>query len=111
MRREDPAGIHYHSFWNARAEDVSAPLWLRIVAYAYGSHRKNGHASFHLCGESTLPELLEKGKQQVMNEIRRAVKYGYLAPESNIYCLVLPDEICGGADGHRFAECKLHSKH
>ncbi|MCV7239557.1 hypothetical protein [Mycolicibacterium celeriflavum] len=59
-------------------------------------------------GESVLPEVLGKGKRQLQNEIRRAIGLGFLAAESNIMCLVLPDEICGGAEGHHLSECKLH---
>jgi hypothetical protein len=111
MSREDPAGIHFFSFWADRAKDNGLVLWMRLVGMAYSAHGKNGHASFCLAGESTLADVLGKPRQQVLNEIRRAVKHGFLSPESNINCLVLPDRICGGADGHRFAECKLHPKH
>ncbi|TGD85138.1 hypothetical protein BayCH28_22315 [Mycolicibacterium sp. CH28] len=108
MSATDPAGIHYFSFWDGRAQDALLPLWLRVVSMAYGNHTKNGHATFYLGGESTLPELLGKSKRHVQNEIRQAVKLGFLASGSNINCLVLPDEICGGARGHKFAECRLH---
>lgn len=110
MSRTDPAGIHFHSFWSTRAHSPALPpLWMRIVALAYSSHGKSGHAPFYLCGDSTLPpEILHKSKKHIQKEIARAIELGFLAEGSNINCLVLPDEICGGAEGHAFGECKLH---
>lgn len=108
MHGGDPAGIHFFSFWSDRAKDEGAPLWLRLAALAYSSHTKNGHATFFITGDSNLPETVGKKRQHVQNEIRRAIELGLLAKESNINCLVLPDEICGGAKGHPHAECKLH---
>lgn len=109
MNRGDPAGIHFFSFWSERAKDETAPLWLRLAALAYSHHRKNGHASFALGSESTLPEVLGKSRVQIQNEIRRAVQRGYLDEQSNINCLVLPYEICGGAEGHPMGLCDKHS--
>jgi len=112
MCREDPAGIFFFSFWADRANDTNSPLWLRLTAHAYASFRKNGHASFDLPDGSILPELLGKSRQQINNEIRRAVRLGYLAEGSNIDCLIVPGDICGGAEGNRFAECNKHpAKH
>lgn len=111
MGLSDPAGIHFHSFWVARSDNVDLPLWLRIVSLAYGNHAKNGHATFFLKGESTLPGIFKREKQQIRNEIVRAVERGFLASSSNINCLVLPDEICGGASGSRYAKCKFHPHH
>ncbi len=113
MCAEDPAGIHYFTFWAGRAQSKDIPGWLRIVALAYSSHQKNGHAPFHLGGKSTLYESLgiddsRNSKLNLQRDIRKAVANGFLSPESNIHCLVLPDEICGGAKGHAFADCKLH---
>lgn len=117
MSREDPAGIHFHSFWADRARDLDLPVWMRIVGLAYSSHRKNGHATFFMCGQSTLAEQLGTTKKgaalsrlHLQKEIRKAIRLGFLARESNVNCLVLPDEICGGADGHAFAECKHHPR-
>lgn len=111
MTRQDPAGVHFHTFWAARANDKQLALWLRLVALAYSSHRRNGHATFYLCGESTLPEVLGKPRKQVGQEIRRAVKHGFLGPESNLNCLVLPIGIEGGAEGNEYAECPYHPAH
>ena len=110
MCATDPAGIHYFSFWESRADNEAVPLWLRIVARAYSQHSKNGHAPHYLGGESTLTDILKKSRQHLQNEIRRAIEFGFLAAESNVNCLVLPDEICGGVKGNARAECKLHTK-
>ncbi|BBX87848.1 hypothetical protein [Mycolicibacterium aubagnense] len=115
MHRDDPAGIHFFSFWAARAKDGKNPRWLRITSLAYSSHRKNGHATFCLKGESTLCEALglentRNNTLSLQKEIRSSIARGFLAPGSNIRCLVLPDEICGGAEGHLFADCQLHRK-
>ena len=108
MRRTDPAGLHFHSFWADHSKNPDHPLWLRLASLAYSSHHKNGHATFFLGGESTLPEVLQKSRRHIQKEIQLAIDKGFLAKESNINCLVLPDEICGGAEGNAFAECKLH---
>jgi hypothetical protein len=100
--------MYQHAFWQARADDTTLPIWLRIAAVAYASHTKNGHSTHFLAGESTLPQALKKDKRIVQNELRKAIDRGWLAEESNVNCLVLPDGMFGGAKGHKFAECKLH---
>ncbi|BBY82292.1 hypothetical protein H7I53_13640 [Mycolicibacterium pulveris] len=108
MGRADPAGIHFFEFWFERAQDKSLPHWLRVVGLAYSGHTKNGHAKFCLNGESTLPETLGISKRHAQNEVRKAVKNGFLDEGSNIMCLVLPSGICGGAEGNVHAKCQLH---
>jgi hypothetical protein len=109
LGRGNPAGIHLHSYWQARANDPELAIWLRIVALAYASHRKNGHATFYMAGESTLPRILGKSKRAIQNELKKAIARGFLAEGSNANCLILPDGIFGGAEGHKFADCKLHA--
>jgi hypothetical protein len=103
-----------HAFWSERARNTDLPIWLRLAALAYSSHTKNGHATFMLALESTLPEVLgmtnKHPLQQIRNEIRRAIRHGFLAEESNHLCLVLPDGITGGAEGHRHSPRHLHKK-
>jgi hypothetical protein len=108
MTREHPGGKHFFSYWQEHADNEDLPLWLRLAALAYCSHRKNGHATFFLNGESTLPKQLGKTKRHIHNEIKNAVACGFLAEGSNSCCLIIPDGITGGAEGNKFAECKHH---
>jgi hypothetical protein len=108
LGRGNPAGLHLHSYWQDRAGDDKLPIWLRLAAIAYASHHKNGHATFYMSGESTLPKTLGRDKRVIQNELKKAIDRGFLAEQSNINCLVLPDGIFGGAEGHKFADCKLH---
>jgi hypothetical protein len=108
LSRGNPAGIYLHSYWQARADDTTLPIWLRLAVLAYASHSKNGHATFYMSGESTLPKALNKDKHVIQKEMKKAIDRGFLASDSNVNCLVLPDGVFGGAEGHKFAECKLH---
>lgn len=108
MGRDNPAGIHFFSHWYELAQDESLALWLRLAALAYSSHWKNGHATFYLNGESTLPDVMRKSRRHLQNEIPKAVAKRFLLPESNVNCLVVPYGICGGAEGNAYGDCKLH---
>jgi hypothetical protein len=44
VSRENPWTQHRQSFWENKSGNPRLTLWLRVVAYAYGKHRRNGHA-------------------------------------------------------------------
>jgi len=102
MSRDNPGGIHFHSFWLERATDKELQLWVRVVALAYGSHRANGHANW---GPGYLAAFFDKSASQVCTAITTAKVNGFLAEESNIRCLVVPEGIAGGL-GHPDDPCR-----
>lgn len=119
MSRENPWTKHRQSFWQEKAGSPSLPLWLRVAALAYGVHRRNGHAPFKP-GEIALAvsvvdvqtgEVRQPAKAQVSRAIRTAVDYGFLNPESNGRCLVVPPwGISGGMVGRPAERCRWHSE-
>lgn len=119
MSRENPWTKHRQSFWQEKAGSPNLPLWLRVVALAYGVHRRNGHAPFK-GGEIALAtaavdlqsgEIRQPDKTQVSRAIRTAIEYRFLSPESNGRCLVVPPyAITGGMLGRPAERCRWHSE-
>lgn len=106
--------MHQQAPWEERAKDPNVPLWLRVTFLAMGTHKKNGHASF-LNAEEVAVRSTPMGKPTPdASEIRRAVRLardrGWLSPQSNPKCLVVPPHwIDGGTVGHAYAGCHLHT--
>lgn len=108
MGRPNLWAKHYQSAWEERGHDVRLPKWLRLVCFAYGRHRRNGHANF-LQGE--LEELLAASPSSVSQLILKAVDYGFLDSSSKARCLVvMPHQIGGGGYGSEFTPCTHHSR-
>ncbi|MGB3352683.1 MAG: hypothetical protein WBB00_07905 [Mycobacterium sp.] len=105
MTDEEPGAVHMHSFWLARANDTDLkPLWLRVVALAYGAQKMNGHAHY---GKGWIAEFFGKSPSAVCNAIADAIRYGMLDPASNSRCLVVPEQVRGGK-GSAYDRCPEH---
>ncbi|MCW2513577.1 MAG: hypothetical protein JWR11_2619 [Mycobacterium sp.] len=102
---------HYQSAWRERAHDTKAPnpLWFRIMCLAYGSHRRNGHASF---GPGEIARQLGVESNRVSEAIAAAKARGLIDAKSNSRCLIVPahaithgpgvpTEPCGYCEGKR----------
>lgn len=98
-------GQHYQSIWRERADDASLPLWLRVAALAYGTHRGNGHANFRPNG---IAAILGKPADRISRAIADAKRRGWLAPESSARCLVVPPHAIRGGNGHPNEICAVH---
>lgn len=111
MSVDNPFTKHRQKVWRDKALDKSTPLpqWLRVSYLAFASHKLNGHAVFQ---PGELGRILGiKDRNNLQREIRTAVKYGFLSPESCSECLVvLPHWIDGGVCGSPHAECPVHQR-
>jgi hypothetical protein len=105
---------HYQSVWEERAGDWRAPRWLRVACLAYGLHRANGHATL---GAGMLALTLAspdpKTGEMVPDKnpgraVELAVRYGWLAPGSNVRCLVVPAHAIVGPGGDPHLSCSHH---
>jgi len=113
-----PWARHYQHIWEERAADPKLPNWLRVAALAYGRHSANGHAvigrgriALVLANVDTVTgEVTPLDRGSVQRAIRTAVKYGWLAPESNSACLVVPGHAISGGLGRPRASCPQHNK-
>jgi hypothetical protein len=105
MSLDDPGSQHRQSTWLARAHDVRLPLWLRVAALAYGSHRRNGHAAFK---PGWLAAVLEKPASDISKAIGRAKEYGFIDEASTARCLVVPSDKIAGGIGHPHDPCPVH---
>lgn len=120
MSQANPWTQHRQSFWENKSGNPRLTLWLRTVAYAYGMHRRNGHAPLKV-GELALilssvdahGQIIYTPKAATVSDaIKAAVDYGFLAPESCARCLVVPTfAIEGGLRGGVNEKCKQqHSR-
>jgi hypothetical protein len=120
VSRQNPFAFHYQGVWVERSTDPSLATWLRVAALAFGSHKKNGHATF---ASGELAKLLAKpgpdgvpkspSASSVANAIRIAKRKGWIAQESNARCLVVPPHaVIGGLGGYAGTACsaQLESK-
>lgn len=117
----NPWARHYQMAWENRAANHELPMWARVVCFAYGQHRANGHAKFE---SGSLAALLGKPpsrdgvpfkpapRSSVHDAIATAVRYGWLDEGSYIECLVVPGhEITGGVGGKAHDACPVQHKH
>jgi hypothetical protein len=117
MSRGNPWTQHRQSFWIACAGKSKLPLWHRVYALAYGSHRCNGHAPFGRAElvqaltivDRTTGEMDAPRPDEVSRAIRLAARHGFLSDESWVRCLVVPEyAISGGLKGSPTEICKSH---
>lgn len=111
---------HQQLFWQMQSGNPTLPLWLRATAYAYGLHRRNGHAPL---GTGQLVLVLatvdratgvihQPRSDSVSDAIGDAVRYGFLSAESCARCLVVPEyAVSGGLVGRTDETCRQpHSR-
>jgi hypothetical protein len=108
---------HRHEFWAEHANNSDFPAWFRVMAFAYGSDRTNGHINL-TTGE--LAKWLGVDRRTAERAIKYAVDIGLLGAGSSTQCLVLPGRekivstnalaespIWGGTDGNPFGKCEV----
>lgn len=86
----------------------SAPAYLRVVWYAMGNHKANGHCEL---GRSQLATFLGNGKgpyRYVAQAIAAAVELELLDPSSHARCLVVPSALIEGPQGDGDETCYTH---
>jgi hypothetical protein len=114
---DNPWTMHRQSFWAMQAGNSRLTLWHRVYALAYGVHRRNGHAPFRegelilalTIVDKTTGQVHEPRVDEVSRAIRTAVDYGFLADESCMRCLVIPEyAISGGMLGSPKERCHSH---
>jgi len=118
VSRQNPFAMHYQLVWQGRSGDRRLPLWLRVVALAYGMHRANGHASFApgqiafalTTVDPDTGEAWKPTRQAVHRATRDAIEYGWLASRSSTRCLVVPEHAISGGLGHAWDTCKWHAQ-
>lgn len=117
MSLDNPWAKHRQSFWAEHAGNPRLPLWIRVSALAYGTHRRNGHAPFKtgemaivLTTVNTLTgEVYTPQPPNISKAIRTAMEYGFLAQGSGLRCLVVPPHaISGGLLGTERERCRHH---
>jgi hypothetical protein len=120
MSRDNPWTKHRQSFWEMKSGSPNLPRWLRVVAYAYGMNRANGHAPLEpgdlAAVLSTVDpetgEIVVPRRDVISIAIDTAVKYEFLDPQSSARCLVVPlHAIEGGLKGKPGDPCpRPHSR-
>ncbi|OBK80344.1 hypothetical protein [Mycobacterium sp. 1165178.9] len=108
---------HQHAFWAEHAQNETFPAWFRVMAFAFGSDKTNGHINVP-AGELT--KWLGVDKSVTGRAIKFAVEHGLLGEGSSPRCLVLPGRekivgtnvlaespIWGGTDGNPFGKCQV----
>lgn len=114
----NPWTRHYQAAWENRAADHDLPMWVRVFSLAYGRHQANGHAVFER-GELTWilgtpprdgKPFKKASRQAVYKAIAAAVKYGFLAEDSGMECLVVPRHAISGPHGKQNALCSVHQR-
>lgn len=99
----------------ARDPDVK-PLYVRVMFAAEGWANLIGHAEFAVGGlalilQSSNPrtgEIHIPSRQQVSNEIKRAIDMGLIDETSSIRCLVPNRELFSKSGGHGGKACRHH---
>lgn len=117
MSLNNPWTKHRQSFWESKTAAPGLPLWLRVVALAYGTHRRNGHAP-KKPGEIALAtsladpitgEVHSPSPSRVSEAIGQAIDLGFLHRDSGARCLVVPPwAIEGGTLGRPSEVCRQH---
>jgi hypothetical protein len=108
---------HRHEFWAEHANNPEFPAWFRVMAFAYGSDRTNGHINLQ---PGELTKWLGTDKSRTGRAISFCVEQGLLGQGSNTQCLILPGRekivsanalvespIWGGTDGNPFGSCPV----
>lgn len=113
----NPWAKHQQSYWQEKVGSPSLPLWTRVYALAYGTHRRNGHSPLK-AGELAVAltvvdretgETHTPSPSRISEAINRAVELGFLHHDSNARCLVVPPwGISGGVLGSEHESCRNH---
>jgi hypothetical protein len=109
---------HYQIVWDERAANCNLSLWLRVSCLAYARHEANGNANFRRGQLSwilgTPPTDGQPFKwvdsSTIGDAIKRAVRYGWFAPESCSECLAVPGHAIGGPTGNPNKPCVVHER-
>ncbi|WP_370331932.1 hypothetical protein [Mycolicibacterium hippocampi] len=85
----NPYSMHYQSWWRDHASNPDLkPQWLRVAAFAYATHGRNGHAPV---ARGELMQLLgTQYPSTVQNAIAKAVDFSFLHEDSCAECLIVP---------------------
>lgn len=118
MRRIDFDGrewaAHAQDHWLEFAGNPNFPDYLRITFVAYGRHAANGHArlergelaQYLVRKDGTLPD-----RRNLWSSLQKAIRLGYLMPESQALCLVVSSIHVQGGVGDPDRPCKRdHTK-
>lgn len=116
--REHPWARHYQHVWQERAGNPALPLWFRVTALAYGSHRANGHATFGRGDVALVLGTVDPAtgvltpliRQHVHRTIQTAIGYGLLAAGSRSLCLIVPAHAITGGLGREDEPCPQHGR-
>jgi stage V sporulation protein SpoVS len=109
---------HYQRPWQERAGNPRLPLWLRVAALTYGSHKANGHANYRpgevavalATVDAATGEIRQPTRQDVNRAVKIAIGHGWLAPASGSTCLVVPGHMVAGGLGNAAEPCPVHEK-
>lgn len=105
---------HAQEHWLDFAGNPNFPDYLRIVFAAYGRHSANGHArlerkelaQYLVRKDGTLPD-----RRDVWTSLQKAIRLGYLMPESQVLCLVVSSLHVQGGVGDPERPCRRdHTK-
>lgn len=105
---------HAQDHWLEFAGNPNFPDYLRITFVAYGRHAANGHArlergelaQYLVRKDGTLPD-----RRNLWTSLQKAVRLGYLLPESQALCLVVSGEHVQGGIGDPDRRCtRDHTK-
>ena len=105
---------HRQSHWLDFAGNPNFPDYLRVVFVAYGRHAANGHAKldrgelarYLVRKDGTLPD-----RRNLWSSLQKAIRLGYLMPESQTLCLVVSSDHVQGGIGDPDRPCKRdHTK-
>jgi len=101
---DEPWAKHTFRHWQAIADDVDTPGFLRVAAYAYAHAAPNGHVPTWEVDLTAALERVDKATGElgptpvgtIINWKRKAVRHGLLHPDTWKDCLVLPDGVVMG---------------
>ena len=105
---------HAQDHWLEFAGNPNFPDYLRITFVAYGRHAANGHAKLErgelaqylVRKDGTLPD-----RRNLWSSLQKAIRLGYLLPESQALCLVVSSDHVQGGIGDPDRRCKRdHTK-
>jgi hypothetical protein len=105
---------HAQDHWLEFAGNPNFPDYLRIVFVAYARHTDNGHAkldrgelaTYLVRKDGTLPD-----RRSLWSSLQKAIRLGYLLPESQVLCLVVSSEHVQGGESSYGRPCRRdHTK-
>jgi hypothetical protein len=78
---------HRHEFWAEHANNPDFPAWFRVMAFAYGTDRTNGHVNLE---PGELQKWLGCDRSVMSRALKYAIENGLLGTGSSARCLILP---------------------